>query len=63
MADQQLRFELIGDASSLASAFNKATAGAEKVEANLEGLKSAVETAALSHLDYNEAAEQFVCRA
>jgi len=60
MANQELRFELLGDVSDLASSFDEAAAGAQKVEANMEGLEQAAETAALATLDYNEAAEQFV---
>ena len=60
MANQQLRFELLGDASQFLSATDEAVAAAQKVDASMEGLEQAAETAALSQLDYNEAAEQFV---
>ena len=60
MANQQLRFELLGDASDLVSSFAKTAAGAEKVEANMEGLQEAAKSAALGQVRYNEAAEQFV---
>jgi len=55
----QLRYELIGDASQFAGAMDEAAAAAQKVDANMEGLRSAAEQAALAQLDYNKAAQQF----
>ena len=60
MANQQLRFELIGSADDLISSFSEASSAAQRVEENLEGLEQAGKQAALGQLEYNEAAEQFV---
>ena len=60
MANQQLRFELIGSADDLISSFSEASSAAQKVDENLEGLEQAGKQAALGQLEYNEAAEQFV---
>ena len=60
MANQQLRFELIGSADDLISSFSEASSAAQGVEENLEGLEQAARQAALGQLEYNEAAGQFV---
>ena len=60
MANQQLRFELIGSADDLISSFSEASSAAQRVDENLEGLEQAAKQAALGQLEYNEAAEQFV---
>jgi DNA repair exonuclease SbcCD ATPase subunit len=60
MANQQLRFKLIGSADDLISSFSEASSAAQGVEENLEGLEQAGKQAALGQLEYNEAAEQFV---
>jgi len=60
MANQQLRFELIGSADDLISSFSEASSAAQRVDENLEGLEQAGKQAALGQLEYNEAAEQFV---
>ena len=51
-----IRFELLGDASSLQSAFSEATGSAEAMEGALGGLEESVETLIQGQVELNEVA-------
>ena len=53
---QSIRFELLGDASSLQNAFSEATGSAEAMEGALGGLEESVETLIQGQVELNEVA-------
>jgi len=58
MANQELRFELLGDASGLTASFSEATDAAELTEGQIQELQQAADIAAQSQADLSDAAER-----